>query len=104
MPPAPFSSTSTAALDALTVGKQVADRVPGLSAGVARRGELAWSAGIGTARLDEPGTPPDDDTQFDIASNTKTFVAVTVMALRDEGKLSLDDTVDAHVAKSTHAG
>src|SRR5580765_985729 len=104
MPPVPFSPTSTAALDALAVGKQVADRVPGLCAGVARRGELAWSAGIGTARLDEPGKPPDDGTQYDIASNTKTFVAVTVLALRDEGKLSLDDTVDVHVPESTHAG
>ena len=91
-------------LDRLAVEKQAQDRIPGLMAGVARSGRLVWNAGVGSADLVRPGVAPDADTQFDIASNTKTFVAVAVMALRDEGRLSLDDTVDAHVPESTHGG
>ena len=79
-------------------------RVPGIAAGVARDGELLWSDGVGAADLASSGRPPTDDTQFLIASNTKTFTAVLVMALRDEGKLSLDDTVEQHVPESKHGG
>jgi D-alanyl-D-alanine carboxypeptidase len=40
------------------------------------------------------GTPVEFDTHFRMASNTKTFVAVAVLQLAGEGKLSLDDTVE----------
>ena len=91
-------------LDRLAVEKQASDRIPGLMAGVGRSGTLLWSRGVGSADLSAPGTAPDEDTQFDIASNTKTFVAVAVMALRDEGRLSLDDALDRHLPESTHGG
>ena len=92
------------ALDRLAVDKQVADRVPGLAAGVHRGGRLVWFAGVGSADLDYPEKAPCADTQFDIASITKTFVAVTVMALRDAGKLSLDDPLERHIPQSRHGG
>lgn len=91
-------------LDRLAVEKQASDRIPGLMAGVARSDRLVWRKGVGSADLSRPGEAPDEDTQFDIASNTKTFVAVAVMALRDAGRLSLDDTVDRHLPESTHGG
>ena len=68
--------------------RQRAGRVPGLFAGVVRGGDLVWQEGVGSADLADPATPPDDDHQFLVASNTKTFTAVLVMALRDEGRLS----------------
>jgi CubicO group peptidase (beta-lactamase class C family) len=37
------------------------------------------------------GHEPDDDTQYRIGSLTKTFIAVLVMRLRDEGRLDLAD-------------
>jgi CubicO group peptidase (beta-lactamase class C family) len=47
--------------------------------------------GTGTGRADgEPATP---GTQYRIGSITKTFVAVEVMRLRDEGRLDLADSV-----------
>ena len=91
-------------LAALAVTKQASDRVPGLAAGVARRGRLLWFTGVGSADLARPEVAPDADTQFDIASNTKTFVAVTVLALRDAGKLSLDDPLERHIPQSRHGG
>lgn len=89
-------------LSRIATRHQIEGRIPGLLAAVGRAGEVSWSAGIGTAHLDRPGVPPDADTQFPIASNTKTFVAVLVMQLRDEGRLRLDDTVQHHLPESTH--
>jgi CubicO group peptidase (beta-lactamase class C family) len=84
--------------------RQRKGRLPGVFAGVVRDGGLLWQTGIGAARLDEPDVPPGPDHQFLIASNTKTFTAVMVMQLRDEGRLSLDDTLDRHVPQVTHQG
>jgi CubicO group peptidase (beta-lactamase class C family) len=47
---------------------------------------------------------PGPDDQFLVASNSKTFTAVLVMQLRDEGKLRLDDTLDTFIADVQHAG
>jgi CubicO group peptidase (beta-lactamase class C family) len=84
--------------------RQRKHRIPGVFAGVVRGGGLLWHTGVGAARLDEPDTPPGADDQFLIASNTKTFTAVMVMQLRDEGRLSLDDTLDRHVPGLARTG
>src|SRR6185295_12758452 len=41
--------------------------------------------------------PVDADTVFRIASMTKSFTAMSILALRDEGKLSLDDPAEKYV-------
>jgi CubicO group peptidase (beta-lactamase class C family) len=90
---------------------QRAWRSPGVSAGVVRDGELVWSAHVGSARLGEPGAEPspgsaapaDDDTQFMIGSVTKTFTALAVMSLRDEGRLTLDDVLGDYLPGTRHA-
>jgi CubicO group peptidase (beta-lactamase class C family) len=74
---------------------------PAVSAGVVRDGALLWSTHIGCARLDPP-TAPTDDTAYLIGSITKTFTAVLVMALRDAGKLSLDDRLEQHLPRTRH--
>ncbi|MEP7092010.1 MAG: serine hydrolase domain-containing protein, partial [Nocardioidaceae bacterium] len=92
------------ALHRIVLDQQRKDRVPGVFAGVVRGGGLVWSDGVGSARLDDPGTPPGTDHQFLIASNTKTFTAAMVMQLRDEGRLTLDDTLDSLLAEVTQPG
>ncbi|MET0864490.1 MAG: serine hydrolase domain-containing protein [Nakamurella sp.] len=42
-------------------------------------------------------SPPDADTHFRIASNTKTMTSAVVLQLAQEGKLSLDDPVSKYV-------
>lgn len=59
----PFASETRRALDHLALTKQREGRVPGLAAGVARQGTLAWWTGIGAADLDAPDVAPDEDTQ-----------------------------------------
>lgn len=90
-------------LRALALAAQCNDRAPGVFAGLARDGELFWHAGIGAADLDD-GSPHTPDTQLQVASNTKTFTAVMIMQLRDEGRLGLDDTVAQHVPGNPHGG
>ena len=45
--------------------------------------------------------PVDADTVFRIASMTKSFTAMAILKLRDEGKLSLDDPAERYVPELT---
>ena len=74
---------------------------PAVSAGIVRDGALVWSTHVGSARLD-PNIAPTDDTQYLIGSITKTFTAVLVMALRDAGRLSLDDRLEKYLPQTRH--
>jgi len=74
---------------------------PAVSAGIVRDGALVWSTHVGSARLD-PSTAPTDDTQYLIGSITKTFTAVLIMALRDAGRLSLDDRLETYLPRTRH--
>jgi CubicO group peptidase (beta-lactamase class C family) len=93
--------TTTRSLHGIALGRQRDGRVPGLFAGVSRGGSLVWGEGLGQADLAGDRAPTADD-QFLIASNTKTFIAVMVMQLRDEGRLSLDDLLGDHVPEVSH--
>ena len=62
---------------------------PGLAYGVALDGELVHSGGCGVRDL-ESGAAPDADTAFRICSMTKSFVAMVVLSLREEGRLDID--------------
>jgi CubicO group peptidase (beta-lactamase class C family) len=97
----PLLETTTRALRRTALAKQRAGRVPGLYAAVCRGGELLWGDGIGVADVGGDRSPGPDD-QFLVASNTKTFTAVMVMQLRDEGRLSLDDLLGDHVTGVSH--
>ena len=68
------------------------EHLPGLAYGIVLDGKLIHSGGLGFANL-EQHTPAGAGSQFRIASMTKSFVAMAVMKLRDEGKLKLDDPV-----------
>jgi len=74
-----------------------ADRgVPGMAWGVIRDGRLVHSCGAGTVSQQDATTPTAEHV-FRIASMTKSFTAATVLQLRDEGRLRLDDPVAQYV-------
>ena len=83
--------------------------VPGAAWGVVLDGRLVHSGGAGSR--DTAGSPdtagsgdgavPDERTVFRIASMTKSFTAATVLGLRDEGLLRLDDPVAVHVPEAS---
>lgn len=61
----------------------------GLAVGVVRDGSLAFFYGHGAADI-ASGTPVTEDTVFRIGSVTKTFTAIAVMQLWEQGLLDLD--------------
>jgi CubicO group peptidase (beta-lactamase class C family) len=86
---------------------EIADRtyagwhVPGLVYGIVRDGELIHTRGIGTLRVGEDA-PPTPSSVFRIASMTKSFTAATILLLRNEGRLRLDDEIAGYVPELAH--
>lgn len=70
--------------------------VPGAAWGVIRDGQLV-SVGVSGLRDVESKAPVTADSVFRIASMTKSFTAISILKLRDEGKLSLDDPAERYV-------
>jgi CubicO group peptidase (beta-lactamase class C family) len=71
-------------------------KVPGLSYGIVLGDRLIHHRGLGTLRVGEASTPKSDSV-FRIASMTKSFTAATVLSLRDDGLLRLDDPIARYV-------
>lgn len=63
--------------------------VPGVGLALVDRGGIRWAGGVGVADVDT-GRPVDADTQFRVASITKSVVALGVMRLVEQGRLDLD--------------
>jgi CubicO group peptidase (beta-lactamase class C family) len=77
------------ALEAIVQDFADQHRLPGLAAGVWRRGEVILRMGVGNQ--DGPGSPPiDGETVFHLASVTKPFVATAVMQLVAADQMCLD--------------
>jgi CubicO group peptidase (beta-lactamase class C family) len=74
--------------------------VPGAAWGIVVDGELAHAGAAGFRDVDAKA-PVDADTVFRIASMTKSFTAMSILKLRDEGRLSLDDPAERYVPELT---
>ncbi|MET7450445.1 serine hydrolase domain-containing protein [Streptomyces sp. NPDC005574] len=72
---------------------QAEGRAPSLVAAVVREGRAVWHG----ARTSVDGHAPDENVQYRIGSITKTFTAVLVLRLRDEGVLDLGDPLEKHL-------
>ncbi|MFG1805366.1 serine hydrolase domain-containing protein [Streptomyces sp. NPDC049040] len=88
-------ATRRALLHRVAVGQRDG-RTPSLVGAVVRDGAMVW---CGSRSMIE-GHAPDADTQYRIGSITKTFVAVLVMRLRDEGLLDLNDPLGRHLSET----
>ena len=85
-------ATRWALIHRIAVG-QAEGRTPSLVGAVVRDGIQAWCGARSMLEEHEP----DGDTQYRIGSLTKTFIAVLVMRLRDEGRLDLADPLGKHL-------
>jgi CubicO group peptidase (beta-lactamase class C family) len=72
---------------------QAEGRAPSMVAAVVRGGRTVWHG----ARTSVEGEVPDERVQYRIGSITKTFTAVLVLRLRDEGMLDLGDPLEKHL-------
>lgn len=84
-----------------TIDERVAEMMnkhllTGLGLGIVRDGEVIFAKGYGLANLasKQPVTP---DTTFRIASISKTFTAIGVMQLVEQGLIKLDDPINVHL-------
>jgi len=84
------------AIDRLFDDYRLDAHVPGLVYGIVKDGRLVHLKVAGVQDL-ETNRPVTGDSVFRIASMTKAFTALSVLALRDAGKLSLDAPAETYV-------
>lgn len=92
----PLPEDLTRDLERRLEAEQIAERLPSIVEGVVREGRVLWWGARGTTGLDGDAVATPS-TQYRIGSITKTFVAVAVMRLRDEGSLDLADRIRSHL-------
>ncbi|MEN8201487.1 MAG: serine hydrolase [Bacteroidota bacterium] len=68
------------------------NHLPGVAYGLVVNGQLVFSGGTGIINS-ESGEPVSSRSLFRIASMSKSFTAMAILKLRDEGKLLLEDPV-----------
>jgi D-alanyl-D-alanine carboxypeptidase len=68
-------------------------RAPGVAAAVRLPDGTLWIGTSGNTTVSKNSRPVEPDTPFAIASLTKTFIAATVLQLRDEGTFRLSDPI-----------
>ncbi len=84
-----------AAIDAFARSLVDERHTPGLAIAVAHAGEPVLVRGYGYANL-EHGVAVTSDTVFRIGSVTKQFTAAAILLLVEDGRMSLDDRLDAY--------
>ncbi len=91
------------AIDSLFRNFATRSHVPGIAYGILIDGELVH---MGTAGMRDIAakSPVDSATVFRIASMTKSFTALAILKLRDEGKLSLDDAAEKFIPELAGLG
>lgn len=65
------------------------DHVPGVGIALISHGEVLWCGGIGQADLASK-KPVTCDTEFRVGSISKSFVALALLKLQEEGKINLE--------------
>ncbi|WP_276391771.1 serine hydrolase domain-containing protein [Eudoraea chungangensis] len=70
--------------------------IPGIAYGLVIDDSLVLSSATGLAEIEDK-VPVSTKTSFRIASMTKSFTAMAILKLRDEGKLSLKDPVVQYI-------
>ena len=69
---------------------------PGMAIAVVKDDKVVFAKGYGVRELGKPGQV-DENTLFEIASNTKAFTAASLAILVDEHKLNWDDKVSKYL-------
>ncbi len=93
--PPPAASPDFAAIDAYIAHEMREVRIPGLALGIVHNDEIAHLRGFGMADL--AGAVVTPQTPFILASASKSFTALAIMQLVEEGKVSLDAPVTTYL-------
>ncbi len=119
-----LSAAEQAKVDSIVSSTLAATSVPSVSLAVVRDGKLvyvqaygagryrmgarsmiAYPAGSGRRAPEAPmlAVPARTTMRYSIGSNTKQFTAAAILLLQEQGKLSVDDTVDKYFPELTRA-
>jgi CubicO group peptidase (beta-lactamase class C family) len=96
-----FSSTRLARIDAHMNGYVAQGKLAGITAAIARRGQLVYRQAFGLADR-EAGTPMSLDTLFRIYSMSKPITSVALMMLYEQGRFLLHDPVSRYIPAFKH--
>jgi CubicO group peptidase (beta-lactamase class C family) len=104
LPPAQFTDPDRAAklaaafpaIDSILTAFALREHIPGAAWGIVVDGKLAHVSAAGLRDI-ATRAAVDTNSVFRIASMTKSFTAASILLLRDEGRLSLDDPAERWV-------
>jgi len=80
---------------------RVESNVPGVAVGISLPGRDEILIASGEANMEEH-VPLKVDDQFQVASISKTFIAVEILRLAEDGRLGLDDPLNIHLPGTPH--
>ncbi len=83
-------------VDKVVEAQRVAQKIPGVSVAVCRRGKIVKAGGYGLANV-ELNVAAAPETIYQTGSVGKQFAAMAVMMLVEEGKLSLNDKISKYI-------
>jgi CubicO group peptidase (beta-lactamase class C family) len=89
-------------VDDYVTAAMVRQHIPGLSLAIIRESKVTKLKGYGFASV-ELNVPANPETVYELASATKPFVAMSIMLLLQDGKLSLEDRVCQYVEGTPEA-
>jgi D-alanyl-D-alanine carboxypeptidase len=92
----PADSALQKAADAIVEAALESGPYPGISVGIARRGEVVYAKGFGFADL-ERRVPVSPEIRFPIGSITKSFTCLSLMQLVQAGAVDLDATAGSYL-------
>lgn len=90
-------------LESFIFEKMAETKLPGLSAVAISGDKIVWERGFGFRDL-ASGLPATPQTLYGIGSITKSFTAIAILQLAEQGKLSLDDPVEKFLPFSIRPG
>lgn len=83
-------------VDELILNKMESTHIPGVSLAVVKNDKIIYTHGYGNANL-ELNSPVIPESKFLIGSITKSFTAIALMILWEEGMFSLNDSIGKYV-------
>ncbi|NHJ48599.1 MAG: serine hydrolase [Asgard group archaeon] len=82
-------------LENMIMDLMIQSNIPGFSIGIIMNGQPIYTRGFGQRSL-EKKLPMTDDTIFGIGSVSKSFTALAIMQLVENGKVKLDDPINKY--------
>ncbi|MEV4018150.1 serine hydrolase domain-containing protein [Nonomuraea angiospora] len=95
-----ISPSVPASVDAYVERYRAATGLPGVAVAITNKGEVIHATGYGKTATGEPVTA---DTPMAVASVSKSFTALAVMQLAEQGKIALDQPVRRYLPEFTMA-